>query len=211
MRNWLYRQHQQASFLCVKMREHKGRRGFTLAELLIALSVLGVITTFTIPKVLNSSLDKERTAICKEVAATFSTAYQAYKENNVPSSTTTFADLLPYINYVRVDTTSTIDDDNIPATSTTFSATRICYLLHNGAIISPANIATYPSFNGTGSLNAIFLVVDPDGKYGGDRAVTLWLYFNGRVTSNANVLPGTTNSYLWSGGGWPDPDWFKWD
>ena len=54
-------------------------RGFTLAELLIALAILGVIATFTIPKILDSGTDSKRNAIAKEIAATVSGAYQNYK------------------------------------------------------------------------------------------------------------------------------------
>lgn len=44
-------------------------RGFTLAELLIALTILGVIATFTIPKILSSQQDGKLKAIAKETAA----------------------------------------------------------------------------------------------------------------------------------------------
>ena len=43
-------------------------QGFTLAELLIALTILGVIAIFTIPKVLQSQQDTRYSAAAKEVA-----------------------------------------------------------------------------------------------------------------------------------------------
>jgi prepilin-type N-terminal cleavage/methylation domain-containing protein len=43
--------------------------GFTLAELLIALAILGVIATFTIPKVLQSQQNGQKIAIFKETIA----------------------------------------------------------------------------------------------------------------------------------------------
>ena len=57
-------------------------RGFTLAELLIALAILGVIATFAIPKVLNSQQDGKLNAIGKETAAALSEAYQVYRLNS---------------------------------------------------------------------------------------------------------------------------------
>ena len=37
--------------------------GFTLAELLVALSILGIIVTFSIPKILGSQSEKQKIAI----------------------------------------------------------------------------------------------------------------------------------------------------
>lgn len=53
----------------------KLNRGFTLAELLIALAILGVIAAFSIPKVLSAQQNQTYNAIAKEAAAT----YQNYK------------------------------------------------------------------------------------------------------------------------------------
>jgi prepilin-type N-terminal cleavage/methylation domain-containing protein len=47
-------------------------QGFTLTELLIALSVLGIITTFTLPKLLNSTQDAQKRTVFKEVLSTIS-------------------------------------------------------------------------------------------------------------------------------------------
>ena len=60
----------------------QAKSGFTLAELLIALAILGVIATFTIPKVLNSSSSSENSAIFKEAAGMVSGAMQAYQQQN---------------------------------------------------------------------------------------------------------------------------------
>ncbi|MBL8031855.1 MAG: prepilin-type N-terminal cleavage/methylation domain-containing protein [Candidatus Doudnabacteria bacterium] len=45
-------------------------KGFTLAELLIALVILGVIATFTIPKVLYANQNTKYNAIAKEAMGT---------------------------------------------------------------------------------------------------------------------------------------------
>ena len=53
--------------------------GFTLAELLIALLILGEISTFTIPKIIYSQQNQKYNAIAKESAAMISAAYQQYQ------------------------------------------------------------------------------------------------------------------------------------
>ena len=48
------------------------QKGFTLSELLIALAILGLIATFTIPKILQSTQTQSRDAVLKETVATLS-------------------------------------------------------------------------------------------------------------------------------------------
>ena len=72
--------------------------GFTLAELLIALVILGVIATFTIPKVLSSQQSNQWKSQAKEVASMISGAYSVYQSENSASASTTTADLSPSMN-----------------------------------------------------------------------------------------------------------------
>lgn len=106
--------------------------GFTLAELLIALGILGVIATFTIPKVLQTQQDVKFKAIIKEVAGMMSAAFHAYKLNNTVSTSTGTSDLVAFFNYVKIDTVSTIDDV-LGFGSLSCSSPGRCYVLHNGA------------------------------------------------------------------------------
>lgn len=80
--------------------------GFTLAELLIALGILGVIATFTIPKVLSAQQETQKKAIAKEVASMITGAYQLYVKDNGYSTSISGASLVPYLNYVRIDTSN---------------------------------------------------------------------------------------------------------
>lgn len=51
------------------------KRGFTLAELLIALLILGALATFTIPKLLNGQQDSRRKAIFRETITSIAAVY----------------------------------------------------------------------------------------------------------------------------------------
>jgi type II secretory pathway pseudopilin PulG len=186
--------------------------GFTLAELLIAVLILGEIATFTIPKIINSQQNGANKAKAKEAAAMVSSAYQQYRFNNTATSGTTFADLTQYMNYVKYDTSSVIDQ--VPTLTTiTCSATEFCLFLHNGGVLS----AESNSFGGTNTTNALRFTFDPDGKYGGStsgisKSVQFTLYYNGRITTRGTAEANSTSS----GGTWGavasyDPSWFSWD
>jgi len=191
--------------------------GFTLAELLIALAILGVIATFTIPKILTAQQDTQQKAIGKEVAGMFSGAYEAYKQQNngsVPITTTAWH-LTPYMNYVRVDTASTIDRSYNDGTIDC-SITYPCLRLHNGAalLFDPGSGG---EIGNTAATNALYLYVDPDGisnpsNTGPGKSVVFWLYYNGRLTTWGNLIP---NTYSGNANYGPepgrDPPWFGWN
>jgi flagellar biosynthesis protein FlhA len=90
--------------------------GFTLAELLIALAILGVIATFTIPKIINAQQNQSYIAATKEVCATMANAYQQYQWNNtIDTSVFTLEQLIPSINYVAQVTDNTPVDNVVTA------------------------------------------------------------------------------------------------
>src|SRR5688572_16992107 len=84
------------------------RPAFTLAELLVALFILGVIATFSIPKVLTAQQDGRYKAIGKEAAAMIAGAYSAFQLDNSVSGSTASQTLTAYMNYVST-TTAAID------------------------------------------------------------------------------------------------------
>jgi prepilin-type N-terminal cleavage/methylation domain-containing protein len=201
----------------------KARQGFTLAELLVALLIIAEIATFTIPKVISSQQNIASRSIAKEAAATIAEAYQIYRLKNTASASTKLWDLTPYMNYTKIDSASGYLFDDAPgsgsaACGATYSSdgTLTCIFLHNGAIIeSPAAI----NFGGTGTTNAVYFYIDPDGKYGGSttgpsKSVVMFLYFNGRVANWGNASANTVvGNAGWSPyGPTPanDPSWFSW-
>lgn len=198
------------------MREIRRNRNkaFTLSELLIALAILGVIATFTIPKVLQSQQDSRYKSIAKETAAMISDAYVVYKSHNTVSPATKSSDLTPYMNYVKVDTVTVIDYYQA-STTDDCSTGVICLKLHNGSILTDE---WGPSFTGTATTNAIHFLLDPDGKEtdgttnGPGKSVRFYLYYNGRIATYASIYPNTKAS---DGTRNPnpalDPPWFSWD
>ena len=187
--------------------------GFTLAELLICLAILGVIATFTIPKIITNQQNSAYKAAALETAATISSAYQNYKLTNPVTSSFGMQTLTPFINYISVDTSSPMDD-RYGALNWNCSSTAPCLRLHNGGVLRYFTGAT---FGGTAATNAVFFHFDPDGVYGGTtngpgKAVPIFLYYNGAITDEGNLSAGTTAS----NGSYPAtpgnvPPWFTWN
>lgn len=193
--------------------------GFTLAELLIALAILGVLATFTIPKILATQARSHSNSAAKEIAAAVSAAYNNYKTNlGTPVPSTATLDVIkPYINYLKQDTTSQVQDH--PGASGVVwdcsSSSLTCLKLANGGTVFWFNDQT---FNGTGNTNGLTFYFDPDGANIGSIvasnpsvSVCFILYYNGKVVDRNNALAGTNNSYWSVGpGSTYNPTWFSW-
>jgi prepilin-type N-terminal cleavage/methylation domain-containing protein len=190
-------------------------KAFTLSELLIALVILGVIAAFTIPNVLQSQQDKRFNAIAKETAGMITGAYDAYRLNNAVTASTDSRDLTPYMNYVSINTSITIDGYQTDTTQLC-SSTTPCLRLHNGAILL---YSTSNSFCDTGTTSAVYYFLDPDGQYSGStngpgKSVVLWIYIDGSVRSYGTLKNSTrSNSGCTTFNPTPayDPPWFSWE
>lgn len=170
----------------------KRNQGFTLAELLISLAILGVIATFTIPKILTSSQNGQNTAIAKEVASMISAAYSTYTLNNGAASTVKPGDLTQYFNYVSADATSAasaVSQATAPGVALNAACSAAtCLKLHNGGVLQ---FDTAQTFGGTSTTHAIYFNLDPDGT-GPQGRISFVQYYNGRLTTGANALPAST-------------------
>lgn len=177
---------------------------FTLAELLIALAILGMIATFTIPKVLIAQTNSKYNAIAKEGAAMVSGAYQQYQAQTNVTSGVGIQDLTQFMNYVATDTSTTIDDRYTTTSYTCGVGTAgECLRLHNGAMLRYGKNTSY-NFGGTNSTNYVWFD-DPDSIYSGTtngdgKAIEFCIYYNGRV-STRGIVSATPSL---------DPPWFNW-
>lgn len=116
----------------------KNTFGFTLAELLIALAILGVIATITIPKVLTAQQDSKRSAVIKEVVATLNDiTYQGVLKRDGLDDSTFYEYYYERLNQVK----SCPNDINVEGCWTqAFTSSEAFpfqgYVLHNGAAIA---------------------------------------------------------------------------
>lgn len=194
-------------------RRFASKKGFTLAELLISLSVLGVIATFTIPKILQAQQGSTFNAIGKEDASAVSGIYQIYVQNNGYSSGLSLNTLVSNLNYVKVDSTSLID--SYPGQgSLDCSSGWKCYRMHNGSIIA---FDPGQTFGATDNLAITYFYVDPDGTYSGTttgsgKSVVFFLYYNQRMSTLGNAVAGSHDAFGVTYNPTPskDPTWLTW-
>lgn len=185
--------------------------GFTLAELLISLAILGVIATFTIPKIITAQQANTYNSMAKEAAGTISDAYQTFKLNNTLTTNTVGNDFSPYLNYVAMTTTGSVDD--YPSQDDVVCRTSSpCYRLHNGSVLRMSNY----HFSGTAATNAIFITFDPDGVYSGiqtgnSKSVRFFLYYSGKIRTKGDIDTNTCNSdSCYNPSASHNPSWFSW-
>lgn len=184
--------------------------GFTLAELLIALAILGVIATFSIPKLLQAQADQRRLAAAKEVAGSLSEALLLYKTQvGLTAGVSKASDLFQYMNYLKLDTTSSVDNYPLFAGTSTCEVNYPCIRLFNGGLLKVSD----PTWSGTASTNAISFVFDADGTVTGlNDSVNLSLYADGAVRSRRYLKANTEYDTGVFRGPEPtgDPAWFSW-
>ncbi|WP_303675201.1 type II secretion system protein [Vampirovibrio chlorellavorus] len=193
-----------------RINSYRTLTGFTLAELLISLAILGVIATFTIPKILSTQQDARNSAIAKEAAAMISEAYQRYSATNQVTASTKVGDLTPYMNYVSTGNTAVINANGGAPVGASVSCSLFggqCLLLHNGARLL---VVPTISFAGTDALNALWFHLDPDGTANNTNAVVFFLYYNGRIKSYSTIDPNTVSSDGVRSAD-VDPSWFSWN
>ena len=149
--------------------DQAARLGFTLAEVLITLGIIGVVAALTMPALIANYQKKQTVAQLKEVYSILTQAVsrsvldngelQYWNWSEVSSNNSTsrsFAEMyiLPYLSGVQKnkgDTKIWTKLDGTYDSSASYEYTRVQYMLSNGALISfigryysPENAGNYP-------------------------------------------------------------------
>lgn len=150
------------SFYKVKlqMKSKKQRYpGFTLAELLISLAILGVIATFTIPKILLANQQAQRLSVFKETLSSISAILnQGIKDGGIQTAAvnTNGTYIINHLNALKICSSNSISQGCWPPPDfTTWVASSPGVILHNGASIAGLS-DVYPQ-------NHLQIVVDWNG------------------------------------------------
>ena len=150
-------------------------KAFTLAELLVAMGVLGVIATFSIPKILNAQQSAVSTAVAKEAMASVSQAYMTYQLNSSISSNTLADDIRGLFNSTSSFTGQI--DDTYDGGAWECGTWGNCIQLHNGAVLA----FTQYKFGLMDKNRFVSILVDTDGKRNNVTSLGMDLHYNGRV------------------------------
>ena len=144
--------------------------GFTLAELLIALGILGVIATFTIPKILTAQQDSKKWAIFKEdVAAAQQATWEYVQTGDIQLASHSCGAASPIV--------ATLFDTKFNYTRSTGTVTLRTYYMTNGSTIRFAQ------------GNSIDFRIDYDGPNAGNNT-----YGDDMLLFHFNDCTGTTGT-----------------
>jgi len=179
------------------------KQGFTLIEALISLTLLSVLASLLIPMLNNNVGEDKLYEMSQDGISQVTSAYNAYARKQLPGSNTAIASILEQnINYVKKITDGsngvqycTAEDANGNCTASAelnCAAPYSCLLLQNGAVLLYDSSGTGIFGGGTPNVNAVHVMLDPDGNNGwipatltnnGQNAIPLVLYVNGRVST----------------------------
>lgn len=191
------------------------KHGFSLAEILITLVILGVVAAFSISKTFTPLGKNTVNSKANQMMLRLAAAHQAYKMEGKLVSNTHFTDLIPYFNYVKIDSSTVIDELYTSSASRTCgSGSWYCLVFHDGSMLMYND---GQKFGGPGS--GIYLYYDPDGKRtdsttnSAGKSLQFWITYDGRVRTsntidNPIVVDWDVAGYPVNDGPWNlDPPW----
>lgn len=173
--------------------------GFTLAELLIALLILGVISAFTIPKILANQQNQEKKAVMRETIAALSEVIYTGKMKGEITTSNAFQYVLDHVNALKLCPTNSLTEGC--AVAAMYQETTPGFTLPNGAWVSVNSAVEtdvkrmHIDWNGSDGPNAWGPTGDTIHVLGG---ITNTTYANGR----GPVRPGTVVAWDDSSSNW---------
>ena len=93
--------------------EVEGKRGFTLAEVLITLGVIGIVAVLTLPSVINSTKDKQYKAARYKALSTIGSASKMIATQDRMNDATSVEDFVKNYLGEQISIAKTCDNDNL--------------------------------------------------------------------------------------------------
>ena len=182
--------------VCLKGFNRGFSRGFSLMELMVSLSVVGVIAGLTVPTFLNTVEMDKRNALLKKTVAELETAASAAAFESPVSLATLFTNTAPKLSLVSPPTTAgvvTTATLKTGATLTSVSGTGTfstqCANFSNGAFLLDTNGTSGMNELGTDQFELRFVFSDVDGDGFADGDVQVKLVDNAVVAATYTAPP----------------------
>lgn len=183
------------------------KSGFTLAELLISLAILGIIATFTIPKILSSTDTSAKKSVFRETIATMSQlVYDGWRSGELESANQAGAVsdyFMPRLNAVKLCDTNAVAQNcwtngNWSDGGLSGERTEAGVVLHNGAFLGGLKS------NGSLSDGRDGFIIDWNGSdgpnlIGDDQLVMVMVWEEGGFEGvKAGTVSSSPNIWGWS-------------
>lgn len=162
------------------------RQGFTLAELLIAVAILGEIATFTIPKIVNAQQMGKRKMVLKETISLLTDlTYRGYLMKSM-SGTYNGNYYLDNVNAIKICSSNSSTEGCWSHAAPSTENLEPGFILPNGAVVSGFNnVAEVWGYNG--------VIMDWNGATGpnleGDDQITFIYYYNNNSGRGGTLIP----------------------
>lgn len=170
--------------------------GFTLAELLIAVAILGEIATFTIPKIISSQQNGQRKTVFRETLATISAlSAAAGRDGSIVDTTSEKNYFRNNLNYVKLCDTDVYTQG---CWGVAAGGNEDGYVLPNGASIISINGAVLPEETVTIDWNG-----PAPPNVGGDDQLHFRICLRGNCTNaklpgNIYIVPASSSEPLYN-------------
>ncbi len=198
---------------------HKAKSGFTLAEVLLVITVIGIVASLTLPSLIVSIQETEMTVSTKKAYSEICAAWKNYIEDNggTPVGKFTSTDdlrtnfLREYFAYSQVTSLGSNTRIFQSLNSTNYYTNNVGITKSNGVYIGFGNASPTCTLQGYANLCAQ-LVMDVNGKKGPNRDGYDVFWFNlmtdsvfpgdarygaNHVVNTTCIEPGHTNWNMW--------------
>lgn len=179
------------------------KKGFTLAEMMITLSLVGVMAVMLMQLVFSATANSNGLVRVKEIAQQIQNAASTLQTSNPGLVNPSGAQIAALMNFTSTTTTTTLFTGLTDASpvNCTQAATISCYRFSNESVLMTDNNPLAQ----IGGVNYTRFLVDPDGARPNPPVALIYRYDTGRLTTESANRADTGQQVS----GFTDPDYVR--